>query len=141
MRVTSGDQGIWHEEPCCNFSDLTRTLVEAEYTFSLHTNSSSRRIEGRTPLAKVASKIHHKIELLGIGAIRVFKRFSHYCEDYFFGFLMMSPRGPKVRERLSIPQKEWNAAAERLCAYPGIREASILSTCNRFEVRFVMIFR
>ena len=61
LRVTSGDQGIWHEEPCCNFSDLTRTLVEAEYTFSLHTNSSSRRIEGRTPLAKVASKIHHKI--------------------------------------------------------------------------------
>merc|ERR1719482_344995 len=43
----------------------------------------------------------------------------------------------EVRERLSIPQKEWNAAAERLCAYPGIREASILSTCNRFEVYVV----
>lgn len=43
----------------------------------------------------------------------------------------------EVRERLSIPQKEWNAAAERLCAYSGIREASILSTCNRFEVYVV----
>merc|ERR1719359_1741091 len=43
----------------------------------------------------------------------------------------------EVRERLSIPQKEWNEAAARLCAYPGIREASILSTCNRFEVYVV----
>lgn len=40
----------------------------------------------------------------------------------------------EVREKLAIPEAEWNAAAELLCEYPSIREASVLSTCNRFEI-------
>jgi len=40
----------------------------------------------------------------------------------------------EVREKLAIPEADWNAAAGSLCAYPSIAEATVLSTCNRFEL-------
>lgn len=40
----------------------------------------------------------------------------------------------EVRERLAIPEEQWNAASAQLCAAPSIDEAFVLSTCNRFEV-------
>jgi glutamyl-tRNA reductase len=40
----------------------------------------------------------------------------------------------EVREKLSVPEYMWNDVAGQLCAYDTITEASILSTCNRFEV-------
>ena len=40
----------------------------------------------------------------------------------------------EVREKLAIPEAEWNDAATALCAYPAISEATCLSTCNRFEL-------
>jgi glutamyl-tRNA reductase len=39
-----------------------------------------------------------------------------------------------VREKLAIPEHEWNAVAAELCQLPSISEASVLSTCNRFEL-------
>eukprot|EP00467_Chlorarachnion_reptans_P022932 CAMPEP_0114510088 /NCGR_PEP_ID=MMETSP0109-20121206/13586_1 /TAXON_ID=29199 /ORGANISM="Chlorarachnion reptans, Strain CCCM449" /LENGTH=569 /DNA_ID=CAMNT_0001689343 /DNA_START=110 /DNA_END=1819 /DNA_ORIENTATION=+ len=42
-----------------------------------------------------------------------------------------------VREKLAIPEAEWKAQAARLNEMPGIDEAGILSTCNRFEVYYV----
>jgi hypothetical protein len=39
-----------------------------------------------------------------------------------------------VREKLAIPEDNWNIAAASLCEYDGIAEASVLSTCNRFEL-------
>jgi glutamyl-tRNA reductase len=39
-----------------------------------------------------------------------------------------------VREKLSIPEDQWNMAANVLCESPHIAEAAVLSTCNRFEV-------
>ena len=40
----------------------------------------------------------------------------------------------EVREKLAIPEADWNAAAGALCNYPSISEATVLSTCNRFEL-------
>merc|ERR1711871_1644606 len=39
-----------------------------------------------------------------------------------------------VREKLAIAEVDWNAAAAKLTTYPGISEAAVLSTCNRFEL-------
>ena len=40
----------------------------------------------------------------------------------------------EVREKVAIPEDEWNNAAGELCSYPSIQEAAPLSTCNRFEM-------
>lgn len=40
----------------------------------------------------------------------------------------------EVREKLSIPESEWNQVANELCGYKSITEAVVLSTCNRFEL-------
>ena len=40
----------------------------------------------------------------------------------------------EVREKLSIPEAQWNEAAAALVGYETVQEAAILSTCNRFEV-------
>lgn len=39
-----------------------------------------------------------------------------------------------VREKVAIPEDEWNKASARLCENPAIAEAAVLSTCNRFEL-------
>ena len=40
----------------------------------------------------------------------------------------------EVREKLAIPEDQWNEASSALCQYDSIAEAAVLSTCNRFEV-------
>ena len=40
----------------------------------------------------------------------------------------------EVREKLAIPEDNWNEAATALCEYNSISEAAVLSTCNRFEL-------
>lgn len=40
----------------------------------------------------------------------------------------------EVREKLAIPEADWNTAATDLCNYASIAEATVLSTCNRFEL-------
>ncbi len=40
----------------------------------------------------------------------------------------------EIRELLAIPQSRMAEALSRLCAYPGIQEGVLLSTCNRVEV-------
>jgi len=42
-----------------------------------------------------------------------------------------------VREKLSIKEADWNTAAVALCEYDAIKEAAVLSTCNRFELYLV----
>lgn len=42
--------------------------------------------------------------------------------------------GVSIREKLAIPEEEWNTVAAELTQLPSISEAAILSTCNRFEV-------
>lgn len=39
-----------------------------------------------------------------------------------------------VREKLAIPEDQWNTAANALTDYGTISEAAVLSTCNRFEL-------
>jgi len=39
-----------------------------------------------------------------------------------------------VREKLAVPEDQWNTVSQGLCSYESIAEAAILSTCNRFEV-------
>ncbi|GMH52932.1 hypothetical protein TrVE_jg7595 [Triparma verrucosa] len=41
-----------------------------------------------------------------------------------------------VREKLAIPEVEWNQAATKICESEYVSEAAVLSTCNRFEVYF-----
>ena len=43
----------------------------------------------------------------------------------------------EVREKLSISETQWNEASAALCEYDSINEASVISTCNRFEVYLV----
>jgi glutamyl-tRNA reductase len=43
----------------------------------------------------------------------------------------------EVREKLSIPTPQAEAAIAHLCSYPHIEEATILSTCNRLEIYIV----
>lgn len=40
----------------------------------------------------------------------------------------------EVREQLAVPEDQWHAVAQQLAALPAIREAAVLSTCNRFEL-------
>ncbi len=42
-----------------------------------------------------------------------------------------------VREKLSIPTPQMEAAIAHLCGYPHVEEAAILSTCNRLEIYLV----
>lgn len=42
-----------------------------------------------------------------------------------------------VRERLAVPEAEWQSAAAQLCTCSAVSEAAVLSTCNRFEVYIV----
>merc|ERR1719469_54203 len=42
----------------------------------------------------------------------------------------------EVREKLAIPEDDWNAASTDICASGSVAEAAVLSTCNRFEVYY-----
>ena len=42
-----------------------------------------------------------------------------------------------VREKLAVQEENWANAGKALTQLPGIREAAVLSTCNRFEIYFV----
>jgi len=42
-----------------------------------------------------------------------------------------------VREKLAVQEENWASAGKALTHLPGIREAAVLSTCNRFEIYFV----
>jgi len=44
--------------------------------------------------------------------------------------------GVEVREKLAVPEANWNHASQDICAFgtQGVHEAAVLSTCNRFEV-------
>ncbi|MBI4400168.1 MAG: glutamyl-tRNA reductase [Nitrospirae bacterium] len=44
----------------------------------------------------------------------------------------------EVREMLAVPESRLGEALNRLCAYPGIKEGVLLSTCNRVEVYAVV---
>lgn len=41
----------------------------------------------------------------------------------------------EVREKLAVPEANWNDQSSALCESGVIAEAATLSTCNRFEVR------
>ena len=41
-----------------------------------------------------------------------------------------------VREKLAIPEAEWNTQSNIICSTGQVEEAAILSTCNRFEIYF-----
>lgn len=42
----------------------------------------------------------------------------------------------KVREKLAVPECDWNAASNEICANGDVAEAAVLSTCNRFEIYY-----
>lgn len=42
-----------------------------------------------------------------------------------------------IREKLAVPEAEWQRAIDELCTYPHIEEAAVLSTCNRMEIYVV----
>jgi glutamyl-tRNA reductase len=43
----------------------------------------------------------------------------------------------EVREKLSIPEPQYDQAIAQLCSYPHITEVAVLSTCNRLEIYIV----
>eukprot|EP00559_Dactyliosolen_fragilissimus_P005219 CAMPEP_0184860600 /NCGR_PEP_ID=MMETSP0580-20130426/5450_1 /TAXON_ID=1118495 /ORGANISM="Dactyliosolen fragilissimus" /LENGTH=522 /DNA_ID=CAMNT_0027357767 /DNA_START=493 /DNA_END=2061 /DNA_ORIENTATION=+ len=42
----------------------------------------------------------------------------------------------EVREKLAIPEHDWNSASNEICSTGEVQEAAVLSTCNRFEVYY-----
>ncbi|KAL7429013.1 hypothetical protein ACHAXM_001500 [Skeletonema potamos] len=42
----------------------------------------------------------------------------------------------EVREKLAIPESQWNEQSAIICSTGQVEEAAILSTCNRFEIYF-----
>eukprot|EP00543_Licmophora_paradoxa_P003351 CAMPEP_0202445120 /NCGR_PEP_ID=MMETSP1360-20130828/4002_1 /ASSEMBLY_ACC=CAM_ASM_000848 /TAXON_ID=515479 /ORGANISM="Licmophora paradoxa, Strain CCMP2313" /LENGTH=465 /DNA_ID=CAMNT_0049061285 /DNA_START=208 /DNA_END=1605 /DNA_ORIENTATION=- len=42
----------------------------------------------------------------------------------------------EVREKLAVPECDWNKASNEIIASGAIAEAAVLSTCNRFEVYY-----
>lgn len=42
----------------------------------------------------------------------------------------------EVREKLAIPEDDWNSASTQICSTGHVAEAAVLSTCNRFEVYY-----
>lgn len=42
----------------------------------------------------------------------------------------------EVREKLAVPEFEWNQASKDICASGDVEEAAVLSTCNRFEIYY-----
>ena len=44
----------------------------------------------------------------------------------------------EVREKLAVPESRLGDALHRLCAYQGVKEGVLLSTCNRVEVYAVV---
>ena len=44
----------------------------------------------------------------------------------------------EIREKLAVPESRLGEALTRLCAYQGIKEGMLLSTCNRVEVYAVV---
>lgn len=42
----------------------------------------------------------------------------------------------EVREKLAIPEDEWNNASNEITSTGAVSEAAVLSTCNRFEVYY-----
>eukprot|EP00984_Skeletonema_dohrnii_P019912 scaffold9617_cov65-Skeletonema_dohrnii-CCMP3373.AAC.1 len=42
----------------------------------------------------------------------------------------------EVREKLAIPESEWNDQSALITSTGQVEEAAILSTCNRFEIYF-----
>jgi len=39
-----------------------------------------------------------------------------------------------LREKMAVPEEEWNTVSSELCKLDSISEAAVLSTCNRFEL-------
>lgn len=44
----------------------------------------------------------------------------------------------EVREKLSIPEPQYEGAIAQLCSYPHVEEVAVLSTCNRLEIYLVL---
>jgi glutamyl-tRNA reductase len=42
-----------------------------------------------------------------------------------------------VREKLAVQEHDWQKAAHQLVGLPSIKEAAVISTCNRFELYLV----
>jgi len=42
----------------------------------------------------------------------------------------------EVREKLAVPEHDWNKASSEICMGGAVAESAVLSTCNRFEVYY-----
>ncbi|EKX38294.1 Glutamyl tRNA reductase [Guillardia theta CCMP2712] len=43
----------------------------------------------------------------------------------------------EVREKLAVQEHNWQSVGRAIAALPSLKEAAVLSTCNRFEIYFV----
>ena len=42
-----------------------------------------------------------------------------------------------VREKLAVQEENWQSVGKAIAALPSLKEAAVISTCNRFEIYFV----
>ena len=107
---------ISYQRPNMHFYDsrLYSTTSEAD-ELSAITDDAPRRTKDTKKNIKTKKKSTDPLEVVVLGL-------SHHHAKV------------EVREKVAIPEADWNAAAEALCAFPSIQEAAPLSTCNRFEM-------
>jgi len=43
----------------------------------------------------------------------------------------------EVREKLAVQEENWQTVGKALAGLPSVKEAAVISTCNRFEIYFV----
>jgi glutamyl-tRNA reductase len=95
---------------------LYASLMDAETTLSSEGNNNNNNNKGDGKKKKMSKRQGNaNLEVLVLGL-------SHHNAKV------------EVREKLAIPEDDWNMAAADLTGYASISEASVLSTCNRFEL-------
>jgi glutamyl-tRNA reductase len=64
------------------------------------------------------------------------RKHGHNLDALEVVVLGLSHHNSKVdlREKLAVPEERWNEVSQQLTKFPSIAEASVLSTCNRFEI-------
>jgi len=101
---------------------------------------TTNKVEALTPVSMVATnEIGEETMIGGIRRKRTkeerLQLASKGLQVHVVG-LSIHHASVEVREKLAIPEADWNAASNEICASGSVEEAAVLSTCNRFEVYY-----
>jgi len=110
-------------------------VFHAQRSFQMDRRSHGREL--RSSLIRVSSAVDEQVEVSEAEkAEKKAKRQSDSGKSIEVHVIGLSHHhaSVEVREKLAVPEAEWNAVSSQLVEMDGVQEAAILSTCNRFEV-------